>query len=87
MASIEEARNVVSSFLKKTLSPKDVKVIRVASVDDGWETEAEVYEDSAFIKSVGLPTKVQDRNIYEVKLDNSLAVQSYGRKEGPEAEE
>ena len=81
MADIEEVRKAVVEFLKKTLGIKDVKVIKATKVADGWETEAEVYEESSFIKSLGLPTRVQDRNIYEVKLDDKLEVQSYERKE------
>lgn len=81
MANIEDARKTVSEFLKKTLGVKDVKVIKAAKVSDGWETEAEVYEESSFIKSLGLPTRVQDRNIYEVKLTDSLEIQSYDRRE------
>ncbi|OGW11570.1 MAG: hypothetical protein A2W77_00420 [Nitrospinae bacterium RIFCSPLOWO2_12_39_16] len=66
--------------MKKTLEVKDVKVIKTAKVSDGWEAEAEVYEESSFIKSLGLPTRVQDRNIYAVKLSGSLEVESYERK-------
>ena len=80
MTNIEQAREIVSEFLKKTLNVKDVKVIKVAKVSDGWETEAEVYEESSFIKSLGLPTRVQDRNIYFVKLNDSLEVQLYERR-------
>lgn len=80
MANIEKATQAVSEFLKKALNVKDVKVIKVTKVDDGWETEAEVYEESSFIKSLGLPTRVQDRNFYDVKLNDSLEVESYGRK-------
>jgi hypothetical protein len=80
MAKIEEARKAVADFLKKTLDVKDVKVIKAAKVGDGWETEAEVYEESSFIKSLGLPTRVQDRNLYTVKLSDSLEVESYERK-------
>mgnify|MGYP001603227541 CR=1 FL=1 len=80
MANMEEARIAVSEFLKKTLNVKDVKVVKTAKVGDGWEAEAEVYEESSFIKSLGLPTRVQDRNIYAVKLDDSLEVESYERK-------
>ncbi len=78
--NIEEARRAVIEFLKKTLNPDDVKVIRATKVDEGWETEAEVYEESSFIKSLGLPTRVRDCHIYEVKLSGDLEVQSYGRK-------
>ena len=80
MANIEEAKKAVSEFLKKTLSAKDVKVIKASKAGDGWESEAEVYEESSFIKSLGLSTRVQDRNIYEVKLNDKLEVQSYEKK-------
>ncbi|MGB4520629.1 MAG: hypothetical protein WBI28_01685 [Candidatus Omnitrophota bacterium] len=80
MANMEEARIAVVEFLKKTLNVKDVKVIKTAKVSDGWEAEAEVYEESSFIKSLGLATRVQDRNIYAVKLNDSLEVESYERK-------
>jgi len=80
MANIEEAQKISSEFLKKTLNVKDVKVIKIAKVDDGWEAEAEVYEESSFIKSLGLPTRLHDRNIYAVKLEDNLEIQSYERK-------
>ena len=80
MANMEEARITVIEFLKKTLSVKDITVIKVSKVDDGWESEAEVFEASSFIKSLGLATRVQDRNIYAVKLNDSLEVESYTRK-------
>jgi len=80
MANIEEARKAVAEFLKKTLDVKDVKVIKAERVGDGWESEVEAYEESSFIKSLGLPTRVQDRNIYSIKLNDNLEVQSYERK-------
>jgi hypothetical protein len=83
MADIGEAGQAVVEFLKRTLNIEDVKVIKATKVDDGWETEAEVYEESSFLKSVGLPTKVQDRNIYAVKLSDSLEVESYERQGHP----
>ena len=80
MADIAGVGKAASEFLKKTLNVKDVKVIKVTKADEGWETEAEVYEESSFIKSLGLPTRVQDRNIYAVKLNDGLEVESYERK-------
>ena len=80
MANIEEAKKTVAEFLRNTLSVKDVKVIKAAKAGDGWESEAEVYEESSFIKALGLHTRVQDRNFYEVKLNDRLEVESYGRK-------
>ena len=83
MANMEEVKNKVSEFLKKTLNVKEVKVIKATKVDDGWEAEAEVYEENSFLKSVGLSTKVQDRNLYAVKLSDSLEVESYEREGHP----
>ena len=80
MADINDAGRVVGEFLKKTLGAKDVKLIKTTKVGDGWEAEAEVYEESSFIKSLGLPTRVRDRNIYLVKLNDGLEVESYERK-------
>lgn len=80
MAAIEEVRNAVSEFLKKTLGCKEVKVIKAVKMGDVWDSEAEVYEESSFIKSLGLPTRVQDKNIYLVKLADNLEVQSYEKK-------
>jgi len=87
MADIDKARDATSEFLKKTLNVKDVKVIKAVKVGDGWEAETEVYEESSFIKALGLPTRVQDRNIYAVKLNSSLEVESYERKEQLEKSE
>ena len=77
---IEEASQAIKNFVKKTLG-KDAKIIKITKSEDGWAGEAEVYEESSFIKALGLPTKVQDRNIYEIKLADNLEVSSYGRKE------
>lgn len=79
MATINDAGKAVGEFLKKTLGAKTVKMIKTAKVGDGWEAEAEVYEESSFIKSLGLPTRVRDRNIYLVKLNVGLEVESYER--------
>ena len=83
MANIGEAGQAVVEFLKNTLHVQEVKVIKATKVDDGWEAEAEVYEENSFLKSVGLPTKVQDRNLYAVKLSDSLEVESYERQGYP----
>jgi hypothetical protein len=77
MADIEEAREAAAVFLSKALNVEDVRVIGVTKVDDGWSTDVEVYEDSSFLKSLGLPTRVKDRNIYIVKLNDNLEVESY----------
>jgi alcohol dehydrogenase YqhD (iron-dependent ADH family) len=80
MTGIEEAKNTVLEFLQKVLDAKDVKVIGATKVDNQWHIEAEVYEENSFLKSLGLPTRVQDRNIYEVRLNDNLEVESYERQ-------
>ncbi len=80
MTGIEEAKSIVVEFLQKALDAKDVKVIGATKVDNEWHIEAEVYEENSFLKSLGLPTRVQDRNIYEVRLSDNLEVESYERQ-------
>jgi hypothetical protein len=80
MTGIEEAKSIVVEFLQKALDVIDVKVIGATKVDNEWHVEAEVYEDNSFLKSLGLPSRVQDRNIYMVKLSDDLEVESYERQ-------
>jgi len=80
MTSIEEAKDTVIEFLQKALDVRDIRVIGVAKIDNQWHIEAEVYEENSFLKSLGLPTRVQDRNIYEVRLNDNLEVESYERQ-------
>jgi len=77
---VEEVGKAIKDFFKKTLG-RDSKVIKIAKTSDGWIGDAEIYEESSFIKSLGLSTRVQDRNIYEIKLTDNLEVNSYARKE------
>ena len=77
---IDEVRAVIEDFFKSTLK-KNSKIMRITKEEDGWSGDAEIYEESSFIKSIGLLTKVQDRNIYYIKLNDELDVMSYGLKE------
>lgn len=80
MATIEEAGARAVEFVKKMLHLVEARVVRAARNESGWEVEVEVFEESAFIKALGLPTRVRDRNIYMVTLDDHLNVQSYEQK-------
>ncbi|MBI5207523.1 MAG: hypothetical protein HY934_07000 [Candidatus Firestonebacteria bacterium] len=80
MTNIEEVEKIVTMFLKNTLHTEDVKIIKTSKLADGWYTEAEAYEESSFIKALGLPTRVKDRNIYDIKLNTELEVESYEQK-------
>ena len=83
---VEEVGKAIKDFFKKTLG-RDSKVIKIAKTSDGWIGDAEIYEESSFIKSLGLSTRVQDRTIYEIKLTDNLEVNSYARKEEVTKEE
>jgi hypothetical protein len=83
MANIDEVREAAAEFLQRALNVKEVRVIGAAKVNSQWDIEIEVYEESSFIKSLGLPTRVRDRNIYSVKLSDSLEVESYERQGHP----
>jgi alcohol dehydrogenase YqhD (iron-dependent ADH family) len=80
MSGIEDAKNTAAEFLQRALNVPDVKIIGATKIDNQWHIEAEVYEESSFLKSLGLPTRVQDRNIYEVTLSDDLDVESYERQ-------
>ncbi|MBI4823587.1 MAG: hypothetical protein HY805_05075 [Nitrospirae bacterium] len=87
MTRLEEVDRVVNEFLKKTLKVEDdrIRIIRTARSNDGWGADVEVFEDSSFIKSLGLPTKVKDRNIYTVNMDAGLEVLSFERQRHEES--
>jgi hypothetical protein len=80
MATIEEAVEKAAKFVREKLNIAEARLIRAARGESGWDVEVEVYEESAFIKSLGLPTRVRDRNIYLVTLDDQLNVQAYERE-------
>jgi hypothetical protein len=80
MATIEETGMKAVEFVKKTLRLADAQVVKAVRGESGWEVEVEVFEESAFIKALGLPTRVRDRNVYVVNLDDELNIQSYERK-------
>ena len=80
MANIEQASQTAVEFLKRTLQVGEVKILGAVKSDDGWAIEAEVFEPSSFIKALGLQTRVQDRNLYVVKLNGRLEIEAYERK-------
>ena len=80
MANIDQASQSVVEFLKRTLQVGEVKILGNVKSDDGWQVEAEVFEPSSIIKALGLQTRVQDRNLYVVKLNGRLEIEAYERK-------
>jgi hypothetical protein len=86
--TIVVAKETIKEFLEEHIGSA-AQVLKVKKTEEGggWIGEAEIYEDSSFIKALGLKTNVRDRNLYIVELTEDLEVVSYGRKEEYEEEE
>lgn len=74
--AIAEVERTVSDFVKNVLNKKG-RIIKVERNDEGWEAQAEVIEENQFIRALGLPTTVYDKNFYLIRLDHELQVISY----------
>lgn len=67
-------------FLRDTLE-KEGDVVKVEQTPDGgWVVEVEVIEPSEYMKKIGVPKPVYDKNIYQVVLDSSGGVVRYERR-------
>ncbi len=79
--TVTAVEKAASDFLMQALHAIEVRIIGVKRIPEGWEAQAEVYEESAFIKALGLPTRVRDRNLYVVLEDDQMEVTSFERKD------
>ncbi|MEI6308418.1 MAG: hypothetical protein WCP58_02095 [bacterium] len=79
--TIEKARQAALRFLEESLNLEGAKLFAVRKTEEGWEASAEVFEDSTFIKSLGIASRTKDRNIYHLKLSPELVVVGYEREE------
>lgn len=68
------------AFIKETLDKEGDVVKAVRTSDGGWEVEVEVIEQSEYMKRIGIPKPVYDKNVYRVILDKDSNVTSYERK-------
>ena len=80
ITDIETVSKIVAEFLQRVLGTDAVRVVGVNKVADAWEVEAEAFEESSFLKALGLPSRVRDKNFYRVKLNAALEVESYERQ-------
>lgn len=67
------------AFLKEMLD-KEGDIIKATKSDIGWEVEIEVVEQSEYMKRIGIPKPVYDKNVYRVILDQNFDLVSYERK-------
>jgi hypothetical protein len=80
MTDIETASKTVTEFLQRVLGVDSLRVVAVNKTADVWDVEAEVFEESAFLKALGLPSRIKDKNLYRVRLNAALEVESYERQ-------
>ena len=66
-------------FMKEMLG-QEGSVVKATKTAEGWEVEVEVIEQSEYMKRIGIPKPVYDRNVYRVILDKSFELVSYERK-------
>jgi hypothetical protein len=66
-------------FMKEMLG-KEGSVVKANKTDKGWEVEVEVVEQSEYMKRIGIPKPVYDKNVYRVILDQNFELVSYERK-------
>lgn len=68
-----------TSAIKEILN-KEGEVVKATTTDSGWEIEFEVVEQSEYMKKIGIPKPVYDKNLYYVLLDHNFNLLSYERK-------
>lgn len=68
-----------TEFLKETLG-KEGDIVKANKTDKGWDVEVEVIEPSEYMKKIGIPKPVYDKNVYRVILDQNFDLVSYERK-------
>jgi hypothetical protein len=80
MTDIETVSKTVTEFLQRILGADGVRVVGINKANEIWDVEAEVFEESAFLKALGLPSRVKDKNLYRVRLNAAMEVESYERQ-------
>ena len=78
--SIRDAAKSINNFLKSELKKKG-DIIRLDKTDDGWQGELQIIEESEYIKALGIPTTVYDKNKYSIKLNQNFEVIGFHRRE------
>lgn len=67
------------AFLRDMLG-KEGDIVKADKTDKGWVVEVEVIEQSEYMKKIGIPKPVYDKNVYRVILDQNFELVSYERK-------
>ncbi|MFH1192465.1 MAG: hypothetical protein V1655_03245 [bacterium] len=70
----------MTRLFQQTLLNKEGEVVKALKTDIGWEIEFEVVEQSEYMKKIGIPKPVYDRNLFFIVLDHNFNLLSYERK-------
>jgi len=75
--NLSDIRKKAVEFIEEFLQPLSTRIIKLEKIDDQWNLLAEVYEESAFIKQLGLKTEVKDRNVYRIMIGPDLEIAEF----------
>jgi hypothetical protein len=86
--SVAKARRIIASFFVSELGyeKEAVQVLGLKKTETGWEARVMVTETNMYMKKLGYPP-VFDKNVYNINLDDGLAVTSYWMGESCEGED
>jgi hypothetical protein len=73
---IQEVIDALTQFAKKNLGD-DPKVVNIRQGPEGWIGNVEVFDENAFIKSLGIATQQKEKKRYEINLDEQLDITSF----------
>lgn len=82
VSRISAARAAVRHFLTTELEAREIRITKIAPLDQGgagWSAEAEILVPNLGVKMLGLPLtqEILERDLYAVELDADLSVRSY----------
>ena len=82
MNSIQEVRTKIAEFIKNEFKKEEeaIRFLKLRKSEGGWEGKIEITEENSYLKKLGYPT-IFDKNVYDIVLDDTLTVQSYGEAE------
>jgi len=71
-----KVNKALSLFISESLS-EQFTITGLKKEGKNWSAIAEVYEDSAFIQTIGKKTGAKDRNLYSFLLSDELEVVAF----------
>ena len=70
---IIKVNKAVSDYIKSEMS-SEFSIASVIKSNENWHITAEVYEESTFLREVGIKTRAKDKNLYQFTLDEKTNI-------------